>query len=174
MAPCQVLRAAGEVYVRLSDPVQYRLLQTVIGQADLDRIDKLNRNITRETDHQYWLKQRGYRAAFVRQGQRIAAYAYGGVDQVGPTAGTTREAALCALGWAINLAAESSEDARVLTLRIPAPFVDAVDAALEAGCRVEATLMIYARNLNLAFDRSTFGHIALPPRVPHVKLSPVV
>ena len=86
----------------------------------------------------------------------------GGVDQVGPTAGTTREVALCALGWAIKLAAESSEDARVLTLRIPAPFVEAVDAALEAGCRVEATLMIYARNLNLAFDRSTFGHIALP------------
>ena len=132
------------------------------GQADLDRIDKLNRNITRETDHQYWLKQRGYRAAFVRQGQRIAAYAYGGVDQVGPTAGTSREAALCALGWAIKLAAESSEDERVLTLRIPAPFVEAVDATLEAGCHLEATLMVYARNLNLAFDRSTLGHITLP------------
>lgn len=132
------------------------------GQADLDRIDKLNRNVVREADHQYWLKQRGYRAAFVRQGQRIAAYAYGGADQVGPAAGTTREAALCALGWAIKLATEADDDERVLTVRVPAPFTDAVDALLEAGCRLEATLMLYGRNLNLAFDRSILGHHALP------------
>ncbi len=82
------------------------------GQADLDRIDKLNRNIVRDVDHQYWLKQRGHHAAFVRQGERIAAYAYGGRDQVGPVAGTTREAAICALGWAINLASEAAERGR--------------------------------------------------------------
>jgi len=132
------------------------------GRADLDRIDKLNRNITRDADHQYWLKQRGYSAAFVKHGQRIAAYAYGGEDQVGPVAGTTREAALCALGWAIKFASEASEEERVLTVRIPAPFTEAVDAVLEAGCRLEATLMIYARDLSLAFDRSTLGHLALP------------
>ena len=52
------------------------------GQADLDRIDRFTRNITREVDHEYWLKQRGFGAAFVRQGSRIAAYAYGGTGQV--------------------------------------------------------------------------------------------
>jgi len=135
------------------------------GQADLDRIDRLNRNIVRDADHQYWLKQRGYRAAFVRQGQRIAAYAYGGRDQVGPAAGTTREAALCAVGWAVKLAAEASEaadDGEALTLRVPARFVEAVDAALETGCRLEATLMLYGRDLSLAFDRSVLGHLELP------------
>jgi hypothetical protein len=132
------------------------------GQADLDRIDRLNRNIVRDADHQYWLKQRGLHAAFVRRGERIAAYAYGGRDQVGPVAGTTREAAICALGWAINLAAEASEEDDVLTVRIPAPFSEAVDAILDAGARFEATLMIYGRDLKLSFDRSTLGHVALP------------
>jgi len=132
------------------------------GQADLDRIDKLNRNIVRDVDHQYWLKSRGHRAAFVRQGDRIAAYAYGGRDQVGPAAGTTREAALCALGWAINFAIETATDDAVLTVRIPAPFSEAVEAMLDAGCRLEATLMIYGKDLKLAFDRSTLGHVALP------------
>jgi ribosomal protein S18 acetylase RimI-like enzyme len=132
------------------------------GQADLDRIDRLTRNIVREADHQYWLKQRGYRAAFVRQGQRIAAYAYGGRDQIGPAAGTTREAALCALGWAVKLAFDAAGDDDRLSLRVPAPFTEAVDAALEAGCRFEATLMLYGRNLGLAFDRTILGHVALP------------
>lgn len=132
------------------------------GQADLNRIDRLNRNIVRDVDHQYWLKQRGYHAAFVRQGDRIAAYAYGGRDQVGPVAGVTPEATICALGWAIKLAGEAAEEDDALTVRIPAPFSEAVDATLEAGCRLEATLMLYGRNLKLAFDRSTLGHIALP------------
>lgn len=132
------------------------------GQADLDRIDKLNRNIVRDSDHQYWLKQRDLRAAFVRQGERIAAYAYGGKDQVGPAAGTTREAAICALGWAIKLASEAAGEDETLTVRVPAPFTEAVDALLEAGCRFEATLMLYGRDLKLAFDRSTLGHVALP------------
>ncbi|MEE4270438.1 MAG: GNAT family N-acetyltransferase [Thermoanaerobaculales bacterium] len=132
------------------------------GQADLDRIDQLNRNIVRKADHDYWLKERRHHAAFIRQGQRIAAYAYGGSDQVGPVAGTTREAALAALGWAIKLASEASEEESVLTVRIPAPFGEAVDAVLEAGCRFEATLMLYGRDLSLAFDRSILGHLALP------------
>lgn len=132
------------------------------GQADLDRIDRLTRNIVRESDHQYWLKQRSHHAAFVRQGNRIAAYAYGGHDQVGPAAGTTREAALCALGWAITLASDAVGDEAQLTIRVPAPFVEAVDAVLEAGCRLEATLMLYGRDLSLAFDRSILGHVALP------------
>jgi len=132
------------------------------GRADLDRIDRLNRNIVRNTDHQYWLKQRGQHVAFVRQGERIAAYAYGGRDQVGPVAGVTKEAAICALGWAIKLASEAAEEDDVLTVRIPAPFSEAVEAMLESGCRLEATLMLYGRDLKLTFDRSTLGHIALP------------
>jgi GNAT superfamily N-acetyltransferase len=131
------------------------------GQADLDRIDRLTRNIVRDVDHQYWLKQRRYRAAFVRHGERIAGYAYGGAGQVGPVAGTSKEAAFCALGWAVNLALEATSD-HELTLRLPAPFDDAVDAALEAGCRLQATLMLYGRGLNLAFDRSALGHVPLP------------
>jgi len=131
------------------------------GRADLDRIDRLNRNIVRDTDHQYWLKERGHHAAFVRQGERIAAFAYGGRDQVGPVAGVTKEAAICALGWAIKLASEAAEE-DVLTVRIPAPFSEAVEAMLEAGCRLEATLMLYGRDLKLTFDRSTLGHVALP------------
>jgi len=132
------------------------------GQADLDRIDQLNRNIVRKADHEYWLKERRHHAAFIRQGQRIAAYAYGGADQVGPAAGTTREAALAALGWAVKLASEAAEEESELTVRIPAPFTEAVDAVLEAGCRFEATLMLYGRDLSLAFDRSILGHLALP------------
>ena len=41
-------------------------------------------------------------------------------------------------------------------------FADAVDAVLEAGCRFEATLMLYGRNLSLSFDRSIPGQVALP------------
>jgi len=67
------------------------------GQADLDRIDRVTRNVTRDVDHGFWLKERQLRAAFVRQGERIAAYAYGGRDQVGPVAGSTQEAAVSAL-----------------------------------------------------------------------------
>jgi GNAT superfamily N-acetyltransferase len=161
--PPTVAPRLGHVLSRLMDArdVTADLLNRR-GQADLDRIDKLNRSIVRGADHQYWLKDRGYRAAFVRQGQRIAAYAYGGIDQVGPAAGTTRDAAMCAMGWAIKLATEASDEERVLTIRVPAPFAEAVDALLEAGCLLEATLMIYGRNLNLAFDRSTLGHLALP------------
>ena len=49
-----------------------------------------------------------------------------------------------------------------LTIRVPAPFTEAVDATLEMGCRLQATLMIYGRNLSLAFDRCVLGHVALP------------
>ena len=68
------------------------------GQAEVDRIDRVTRNITRAVDHTYWLRSLGLRAAFVRRGDRIVAYAYGGASQVGPVAGGTQEAALAALG----------------------------------------------------------------------------
>jgi GNAT superfamily N-acetyltransferase len=131
------------------------------GQADLDRIDRLTRNITREVDHVHWLKERGFHAAFVRQGSRIAAYAYGCRDQVGPVAGSTPEAALSALGWAIILALRANHDP-TLMVRIPAPFAPAIDALQEAGARVHATHLLYTRNLTLSFDRCAMGSANLP------------
>ncbi|MFH1177895.1 MAG: GNAT family N-acetyltransferase, partial [Acidobacteriota bacterium] len=77
------------------------------GAADLERIDRLSRGVSRPTDHEYWLMQRRLRLAKVREGQRIAAYAYGGAGQCGPAAGATSEAALAALGWALQFAAEA-------------------------------------------------------------------
>jgi GNAT superfamily N-acetyltransferase len=131
------------------------------GQADLDRIDRLTRNVTREVDHVYWLKERRFNAAVVRQGSRIAAYAYGGADQAGPVAGSTQEAALSAVGWAINLALKAHHRSE-LKLRVPAPFRAAIDALQEAGAHVHDTEMLYGRDVSLAFDRCLLGAANLP------------
>ena len=131
------------------------------GQADLDRIDRFTRNITREVDHEYWLKQRGFGAAFVRQGSRIAAYAYGGTGQVGPVAGSTRDAALSALGWALQMALRSG-DGSPLMVRVPAPFTTAIEAVQEAGARLGESQMLYGRNLSLGFDRCLLGAVTVP------------
>lgn len=130
------------------------------GQADLDRIDRVTRNITREADHVFWLKERGLKGALVQQGARIAAYAYGGANQVGPVAGSTQDAALSALGWAVNLALR--DGASTIELRIPAPFRSAVDSLLETGARLHATLQAYGKGLGLSLDRSIFGTLSLP------------
>jgi len=126
------------------------------GQADVDRIDRVTRNVTREVDHVYWLKERSFRASLVRQGSRIAAYAYGGLDQVGPVAGSTREAALSGLGWAINAALAQGEAASIL-VRVPAPFTSAVEALQESGARLQSTMMLFGVNTSLSFDRSILG-----------------
>jgi len=131
------------------------------GQADLDRIDRVTRNITRDADHLFWLKERQLRAAFVRQGERIAAYAYGGRDQVGPVAGSTQEAALSALGWALTAAIDAGSSGD-LELRVPAPFKPAVEVLLDSGAHLQATLLLYGKGLSLSFDRCTFGPICLP------------
>jgi len=131
------------------------------GQADIDRIDRVTRNIIREVDHVHWLKERGFHAAFVRQGSRIAAYAYGGKDQLGPVAGSSQEAALSAVGWAINLAAAANQGSS-LTLRIPARFESAIEAVQDGGARLRATQMLFTRNLTLSFDRSILGVASLP------------
>lgn len=130
------------------------------GQADLDRIDKLSRSIVREVDHRHWLKGRRMRAAFVRQGQRIAAYAYGGGGRVGPVVGTTQDAALTGLGWSLNLAQQPGSTP--LDLLVPAPFTPALEAALDAGGRVTATLMLFVRGLQASFDRWIPGSPGLP------------
>jgi GNAT superfamily N-acetyltransferase len=131
------------------------------GQADLDRIDRVTRNITRDVDHVHWLKERHLKAAFVQQGARIGAYAYGGIDQVGPVAGSTPDAALSALGWALDLAVASGATGS-LALRVPAPFTSAVETLLDSGARLEATLLLYGKDVSLALDRSVFGSASLP------------
>jgi len=131
------------------------------GQADLDRLDRVTRNITREADHIFWLKERGLRAGLVRQGERIAAYAYGGPDQVGPVAGSTQDAALSGLGWALELAIDAGSRGP-LELRVPAPFGSAVDALLDVGARLKATWMLYGKGLSLSFDRLILGPVCLP------------
>ena len=131
------------------------------GQADVDRIDRLTRNITREVDHDYWLKQRQFGVAFVRQGARISAYAYGGTDQVGPVAGSTQDAALSGLGWALQIALRSGNGSP-LTVRVPAPFASAIEALQEAGARLRESQMLYGRNLALRFDRCLLGSTTVP------------
>jgi len=131
------------------------------GQADVDRIDRVTRNINRESDHIFWLKELELRAGLVRQGERIAAYGYGGSGQVGPIAGSTQDAALSGLGWALELAAGAG-GADPLEIRVPAPFGAAIDALLDADARLTATLLLFGKDLSLAFDRLIFGPVCLP------------
>jgi len=130
-------------------------------QGDVDRIDKIARNINRETDHLYWLKERSARAVFVRQGSRVAAYGYGGPHQVGPVSGTTQESAMCALGHAMQMALETSPE-QDLSMHIPASFSPALQALLESGATIEATSLLYGRKLTSTFDRVVFGNLTLP------------
>ena len=152
----------GDVLIRLlpGQNVTQELLSRR-GLADLDRIDRLTRNITREVDHVYWLKDRQFNAAVVRQGSRIAAYAYGGMDQAGPVAGSSPEAALSAMGWAIILALKANHRSAII-LRVPAPFVAAIDALQEAGAQLCGTEILYGQSLSLAFDRCLLGAANLP------------
>jgi len=131
------------------------------GQADLDRIDSFSRGVARESDHVFWLKQLGLNASFVQQGTRIAAYGYGGRAQIGPVAGSTREAALAALGHA--LASALAQDPKgPLVLRIPATFEEAVEALLDSGARLRETWMIHTRGESHSFDRYLPGLPVLP------------
>lgn len=131
------------------------------GQADVDRIDRIARNFVREVDHQYWLKERSGRVVFVRQGTRIAGYGYGGPNQVGPVSGTTQDAAMCALGHAIQMAIETRPE-QDISILIPASFSPAVQALLDCGATIESTFLLYGRGLTSAFDRVVFGNPFLP------------
>jgi len=131
------------------------------GKVDLERIDKMTRNITRAGDHLFWIKAMNCRATFVRQGARIAAYGLGGPNQVGPVAGTTQEATLSALGHALGSAFES-KPAGAVEVRIPASFRPAVEALMEAGARIHSTSVVYGRDTSLKLDRLAFGTAALP------------
>lgn len=130
-------------------------------QGDVDRIDRIARNITRETDHIFWLKERSSRAVFVRQGTRVAAYGYGGPHQVGPISGTTQDAAMCALGHAMQMALEAGPE-KDITIHMPASFSPALQALLDSGATIEATSLLYGRKLTSTFDRVVFGNLTLP------------
>jgi len=130
------------------------------GQADVDRIDRVTRHLTREIDHTFWLKTLSLNSALVKQGSRIAGYGYGGADQVGPAAGSSCEAALAALGWSVKLAV--ADGAQTLFARIPAPFESAIKLIQEAGGTLHSTLMLYGINVSVAFDRCALGAANLP------------
>lgn len=132
------------------------------GQTDLDRIDKLTRGASRRLDHLHWLKERGCRAAFVSQGDRVAGYGYGCPGQVGPVAGTTQEAAVAALGRALEFALENSGNDLSPPIVVPARFTGAIDVLLEGGARIRSTSMLFGRSLNAAYDRVVLGTPALP------------
>jgi hypothetical protein len=121
------------------------------GTADLERLDRLVRGASRPMDHEYWLNERGLRLAVVRERQRISAYAYGGAGQCGPIVANTCEAALAALGWALQLSADSSE--APVDMLVPAPFETAVEHLLEAGARCRATAQWMTRQQLLGADR---------------------
>ncbi|HVN33289.1 MAG TPA: hypothetical protein VMT45_15030 [Thermoanaerobaculaceae bacterium] len=127
------LRAASEL---TKDAVERRS-----GAVDLERLDRVARGVTRPTDHEYWLTERHLRLAKIREGQRIAGYAYGGMGQCGPIAAATGEAALAALGWALQFAADAGP-AEVQVL-VPATFESALEHLLDAGaeCRASSTWM---------------------------------
>ena len=82
-------------------------------------------------------------------------------DQVGPVAGSTREAALSALGWALRMALDSG-DGSPLVVRVPAPFTTAIEALQEAGGRLRESQMLFGRNLSLRFDRCLLGTSTVP------------
>lgn len=121
------------------------------GAVDLERLDRLARGVTRPMDHEYWLTERRLRLAKIREGQRIAGYAYGGGGQCGPIAAATAEAALAALGWALQFAADAGPpEVQVL---VPATFETALEHLLDAGadCRACSTWM--SRKAGSTLDR---------------------
>jgi hypothetical protein len=137
------LRPASEL---TQDAVQRRA-----GSADLERLDRMARGTTRPTDHEYWLTERQLRLAKIREGQRIAGYAYGGQGQCGPIAAATGEAALAALGWALQFAADASPgEVQVL---VPATFEGALEHLLDAGAECRASSIWMSRRPGSTLDR---------------------
>lgn len=125
------------------------------GTGEPDRIDRLVRGVGRTLDHEYWLGPRSLRLATVREGNRVAAYAYGGHGQCGPVAATTAEAALAAVGWALRLAAASSEP--LVTVYVPAVFEAGLEALLDAGGECRAQTMWLSQSPPSGMERSILG-----------------
>ena len=96
-----------------------------------------------------------------QSGRCIAAYAYGGREQIGPVAGTTQEAATCAIGWALGLALKRRPEPP-LRLYVPERFYSAVETLIDGGARIRSTLSLFGRDVSNAFDRCAFGGVSLP------------
>ncbi len=131
------------------------------GQADVDRIDRLTRSVVREADHLFWIKKMGAQAAFVHQGDRVAGYAYGRAGLVGPIAANSQDAALCALGWGIDLAL-SQDPSQTIEMCIPATFGPAVEAVLDGGALLHDTSILYGTTTKMTIDRWLPGSPSLP------------
>ncbi len=129
-------------------------------RADTERIDRLCRGLARPMDHEYWLAERNLRVAMVRDANRVAAYAYGGHGHCGPVAATTSDAALAALGWALQLASEDAEgEVEVL---VPAVFEAAVEQLLEAGGRCVAAAQWMTRHPGSGMERYLLASTTIP------------
>jgi hypothetical protein len=126
-------------------------MQRRVGSADLERLDRLVRGVARPMDHEHWLSERRLRLAKVREGQRIAAYAYGGPGQCGPVAAATTDAALAALGWALQFAGDAATGA--VQLLIPATFEAAIEHLLDGGASCLAASIWMTRQPGATFER---------------------
>lgn len=135
-------------------------LQRRAGRADSERIDRLVRGLARPMDHEYWLAERQLRLALVRDGHRVAGYAYGGKGYCGPLAATTSDAALAALGWALQLAAEDGEEE--VEALVPAVFEAAVEHLLEAGGRPLAAIPWMTRHPSAGMERYLLASVSIP------------
>ncbi|MGV8040704.1 MAG: hypothetical protein AB2L07_11685 [Thermoanaerobaculaceae bacterium] len=131
------------------------------GAADLERLDRLARGVSRPMDHDYWLTSRQLRLAKVKEGQRLAAYAYGGAGQCGPVVGTTREAALAALGWALQFAGETA-GATWVDILVPAPFESALEQLLDANAACASVGQWMSRQPGPSFERVVLASPTLP------------
>lgn len=131
------------------------------GAADLERLDRLARGVSRPMDHDYWLNARRLRLAKVKDGQRLAAYAYGGAGQCGPVVGTTREAALAALGWALQFAGEAS-GATWVDVLVPAPFEAALEHLLDARAASLSVAAWMSRQPGPSLERVILASPTLP------------
>ncbi len=130
------------------------------GRADTERIDRLCRGLSRPMDHEYWIAGRGLRVAMVRDANRVAAYAYGGRGQCGPGAATTSDAAMAALGWALQLACEDAEDG--VEVLVPGVFETAVEHLLEAGGRCLAAAQWMTRHPVSGMERCLLASTTIP------------
>lgn len=131
------------------------------GAADLEHIDRLARSASRTMDHEYWLASRQLRLAKVKEGQRLAAYAYGGAGQCGPVVGTTREAALAGLGWALQFAGEAV-GATWVDVLVPANFESAVEQLLDANATCVSAGQWMTRQGGATFERVIPASTTLP------------
>ena len=155
-------RVLGQQLKRLlpGSEVTQDVLQRRIWVSDIDRLDRVTRGFVRPMDHDYWVNQRGLRVAIVREGKRVAGYAYGGAGQCGPVAATTPDAGLAALGWALELAAGERETP--VHLLVPAAFEAAAENLLEGGATLQALSTWVSRHPVPGMDRCLLGSVTLP------------